>query len=77
MFFHKYFADFDRVFSVFDESDTFNDQKTYSFDLKLNLTLTALMRKVPILYRFGKKFQPGAHAGKEIYLMTRVNSKET
>ena len=48
MDFYEYFADFDWVFGVSDESGTFNDCELH--DLKLNLTLTALLRKVSILY---------------------------
>ena len=47
----KYFADFDGDFGVFNESGTFHDRESYNLDPKLNLTLTALLRKVPILYR--------------------------
>ena len=45
MFFHEYFADFDRVF---DESGTYNDRESQDFNPKLNWTL---LRKVPILYK--------------------------
>ena len=56
MFFHEYFAEFDRVFGVFEEIDTVNDRELYNVDPKLNLTLTTLLRKVPILYGIGKKY---------------------
>lgn len=73
MFFHEYFADFDRVFGVFEEIDTFNDRELYNLDPKLNLTLTALLRKVPILYGIGKKILSQARmGGKKIYRMPRV-----
>ena len=45
MNFHEYFANFDRVFGVSDESGTYNDREWHDLDPKLNLTLTALLRK--------------------------------
>ena len=50
MDFHEYFADFYRFFSVSDESGTFKNRESHDLDPKLNLTLTALLRKGPILY---------------------------
>ena len=48
MNFHEYFADFDLDFGVSNESGTYNDGESHDLDPKLNLTLTALLRKVPI-----------------------------
>ena len=48
MTFHEYLADFDQVFGVSDDSGTYNNRESYDFDPKLNLTLTALLRKVQI-----------------------------
>ena len=56
MNFHEYFVDFDRVFGVSDESGTYYDREWHDLDPKLNLTLTALLRKVPILYQIGIKY---------------------
>ena len=56
MNFHEYFADFDWVFCVSDERGTYNVRKSYDLDSKLNLTLTALLRKVQILSRIVKKY---------------------
>ena len=61
MFFHEYF---DGDFSVFDESGTYSYRESYDLDPKLNLTLTALLRKVPILYRIRKDIQSVAHVRK-------------
>ena len=36
VFFHEYFADFDLVFGISNESGTFNDRESYDFDPKLN-----------------------------------------
>ena len=55
MFFHEYFANFDGDFGVFDEIGTYNDWELYDLYPKLNVTLTALLRKVPILYKIGEK----------------------
>ena len=74
MFFQEYFADFERDFRVLDESGTNDDRELCDFDPKLNLTLTALLRKVPILYRIGKNIQPLTHVGKKISRMTRVKN---
>ena len=54
--FYEYFVDFDLVFCVSDESGTNNDWESYNLGPKLNLTLTGLLRKVPILYRIRKKY---------------------
>ena len=67
-FFHENFTDFDRVFGVFDENGTYYDQESYVLDPKLSLTCNALRRKVPILYRIGKKYS----AGKKIPSALRV-----
>ena len=56
MFFHENFTDFDRVFGVSDENGTYYDRESYVLDPKLTLTCNALRRKVPILYRIGKKY---------------------
>ena len=60
MDFYEYFADFDRVFGVSNESGTYNDWESHDLDPKLNLTLTVLLTKVPILYRIGKKYSAGS-----------------
>ena len=54
--FHENFTDFDRVFGVSDENGTYYDRESYVLDPKLTLTCNALRRKVPILYRIGKKY---------------------
>ena len=64
-FFHENFTGFDRVFSVSDENDTYNDRESYFLDPKLTLTCNSLCRKVPILYRIGKKTQPVARVGEK------------
>ena len=48
------------VFGVSNESGTYNDQESHDLDLKLNLTLTLLLRKVPILYQIRKKYSAGS-----------------
>ena len=60
MDFYEYVADFDQVFGISDESGTYNDRESHDLDPKLNLTLTALLRKVPILYQIGKKYSAGS-----------------
>ena len=48
-------ADFDGDFGVFNESDTYSDRELGDSDPKRNLIVTALLRKVPILYEIEKK----------------------
>ena len=62
-FFHENFNDFDQVFSVSNENDTYNDRELYLLDPKLTLTCIALLRKVPILYRIGKKYSASSGSG--------------
>ena len=77
MYFHEYFADFDKDFSVLDESGTYNDLELYDLDPKLNLPLTALLRKVSIFYRIGKKYSASSKCvQKNISRMTRVKILE-
>ena len=64
-FFHENFTDFNRVFGVSDENGTYYDRESYILDPKLTLTCTALLRKVPILYRIGKNTQPVARVGEK------------
>ena len=58
LFAMNFHDDFDWVFCVSDERGTYNVRKSYDFDSKLNLTLTALLRKVQILYRIVRKKYP-------------------
>ena len=64
-FFHENFTDFDRVFGVSDESGTYNERESYVLDPKLTLTCIALLRKVPILYRIGKKYSASSTSGEK------------
>ena len=74
-FFHENFTDFDRVFGVSDENGTYYDRESYVLDPKLTLTCKyALHRKVPILYRIGKKYSASsASRVKKIPSALRVN----
>ena len=67
-FFHENFTDFDRVFGVYDEDGTYNDRVSNVLDPKLTLTCIALLRKVPILYRIGKKYSASSPSGEKKYL---------
>ena len=67
-FFHENVTDFDRVFSVSDENGTYNDRESYVLDPKLTLTCIALLRKVLILYRIGKKYSASSVSGEKKYL---------
>ena len=67
-------TDFNRVFGVSDENGTYYDRESYVLDPKLTFTCNALRRKVPILYRIGKKTQPVARVGKKIPSALRVKN---
>ena len=67
-FFHENFTNFDRVFGVSDENGTYYDRESYVLDPKLTLTYNALRRKVPILYRMGKKYSASSVSGEKKYL---------
>ena len=58
----KTLPNFYLVFDVSDENGTYNDQESYVLDPKLILTCIALLRKVPILYRIGKKYSASSSA---------------
>ena len=64
-YFHENFTDFDRVFGVSDENGTYNDRESYVLDPKLTLTCIAHLRKVPILYRIGKKYSASSVSGEK------------
>ena len=64
-FFHEIFTDFDQVFGVSDENGTYNERESYVLDPKLTLTCNALPRKVPILYRIGKKYSASSASGEK------------
>ena len=64
-FFHENFTDFDWVFGVSDENGTYNDRELYILDPKLTLTCNALLRKLPILYRIGKKYSASSASGEK------------
>ena len=68
MFFNENFTDFDRVFGVSDENGTYYDRESYVLDPKLTLTCNALRRKVPILYRIGKKYSASSASRVKKYL---------
>ena len=53
---------------VFDE----NDRELYVLDPKLTLTCNALHRKVPILYRIGKKYSASRASREKIPSALRV-----
>ena len=67
-FFHENFTDFDQVFGVSDENGTYYDRELYVLDPKLTLTCNALHRKVPILYRIGKKYSASSVSRGKKYL---------
>ena len=74
-FFHENFTDFDRVFGVSDENGTYNDRESYVLDPKLTLTCNALLRKVPIMYRIGKKkYSASSASGGKIASVLRVKT---
>ena len=66
--FHENFTDFDRVFGISDENGTYYDRESYVLDPKLTLTCNALRRKVPILYRIGKKYSASSASRVKKYL---------
>ena len=73
-FFHENFTDFDQVFGVSDENGTYYDWELYVLDPKLTLTCNVLRRKVPILYRIGKKYSASSVSrGKKYLALTGLN----
>ena len=67
-FFHENFTDLDQVFGVSDENGTYYDRESYVLDPKLTLTCNALRRKIPILYRIGKKYSASSVSQGKKYL---------
>ena len=59
-------------FGVSDENGTYNDRESYVLDPKLTLTCIAHLRKVPILYRIGKKYSVSSASGEKIPSALRV-----
>ena len=53
---------------VSDENGTYYDRESYILDPKLTLTCNALRRKVPILYRIGKKYSASSASRVKKYL---------
>ena len=64
-FFYENVTDFDSIFGVSDENGTYNDQESYVLDQNLTLKCNALRRKVPILYRIGKKYSASSASGEK------------